>query len=216
MLFIPAVSLIQNSLNKSDSNIAVSAVILAGGVSSRMGYPKAWLPYDDRQTFLGRIIRVFKAAGISDVVTVLNGNYSTGVWSSKYEEIVNESRIVLNHESSKGRMHSLRLALTEISHPYVFIHNVDNPYIKPEMINKLWPKTNDEVVSPVFENRRGHPVLISRKVVNAIMDKSGEDMLLKNILSDFKSRPVDVGDPSIFKNVNLPSDYLLARYELDS
>ena len=48
----------------------VPGVILAGGRSSRMGRPKALLPVDARDTFVSRLARTLRAAGVAEVVVV--------------------------------------------------------------------------------------------------------------------------------------------------
>ncbi len=49
----------------------IPAIVLAAGCSTRMGRSKAMLPLDGGDTFLTRIVRTFRAAGIDDVVIVL-------------------------------------------------------------------------------------------------------------------------------------------------
>ena len=50
----------------------VPGLILAGGRSSRMGSPKPLLPVDRKDTFLTRLIRTLRDAGINEVFVVLS------------------------------------------------------------------------------------------------------------------------------------------------
>ena len=47
------------------------AIVLAAGASSRIGRPKANLALEDGDTFLSRIVKTFRSAGIEDVVVVV-------------------------------------------------------------------------------------------------------------------------------------------------
>ena len=50
----------------------IAAVVLAAGLSTRMGgRPKGLLPFDSRDTFVSRIVRTFNEAGVADVVVVV-------------------------------------------------------------------------------------------------------------------------------------------------
>ena len=49
----------------------IPAIVLAAGRSSRMGRAKATLPLGDGDTFLTRIVRTFRDAGIDDVIVVV-------------------------------------------------------------------------------------------------------------------------------------------------
>ena len=51
--------------------MVIPAVVLAAGMSTRMGRAKALLPLSETDTFVSRIVRTFLDAGVDDVVVVL-------------------------------------------------------------------------------------------------------------------------------------------------
>jgi CTP:molybdopterin cytidylyltransferase MocA len=50
----------------------ISAILLAAGLSSRMGRPKLLLPWG-KTTVLGQVVATFARAGIEDIVVVTGG-----------------------------------------------------------------------------------------------------------------------------------------------
>ena len=53
----------------------IPAIVLAAGMSSRMGRTKALLPIGSSlETFLTRIIRVLREGGIESIVVVIGGD----------------------------------------------------------------------------------------------------------------------------------------------
>ena len=50
----------------------ISAILLAAGLSSRMGQPKLLLPWGER-TVLGQVVATFAAAGIEEIIVVTGG-----------------------------------------------------------------------------------------------------------------------------------------------
>ncbi len=49
-----------------------SAIILSAGKSSRMGVPKFSLMFDDKSTFLEKIINAYADFGCEEIIVVLN------------------------------------------------------------------------------------------------------------------------------------------------
>ncbi len=50
----------------------ISAILLAAGLSSRMGQPKLLLPWGGT-TVLGQVVSTFAAAGIEEIIVVTGG-----------------------------------------------------------------------------------------------------------------------------------------------
>ena len=103
------------------------------------------------------------------------------------EKYADDSRmeLVVNTEFAKGMAGSIQCGLNAIEHDHCFISHGDMPFIAPEIYHHIWqfwrqqqeqqqgqfdqqPAT--EVVFPQYQNRSGHPVLISRKLFSAIAE----------------------------------------------
>src|SRR5260221_13242839 len=77
------------------------ALILAAGASSRMGTPKALLPWG-QTTLLDSAIRSARSVPIEEIVVVLGP-------STKHLEALLHTRVVVNPEPETGRSASIRL-----------------------------------------------------------------------------------------------------------
>ncbi len=90
----------------------------------------------------------------------------------------------------------------------MFIHNVDNPFVNHKLLSLLLENIHDyDYVVPTFNNRGGHPILISKKVLKDIIAENGHNLNLKDYLSIYKKKTVNVDDEKILINVNSKEDY---------
>ncbi len=151
-----------------------SAVILAAGNSSRMERPKHLLKFDESHNFLEIIASSFLDFGSAEVIVVLNeDNYN----DMKKREMRDGVVCVLNSEPVNGRFSSLQVGLRSLSnHGPVFVHNVDNPFVKRETLLRLTQMLGEyDYIKPMFNGLGGHPFLISSNVVGSILERSQPD-----------------------------------------
>ena len=188
---------------------SVSVIILAGGKSARMYYPKPYLNFDGR-TFAAKISDTYKLAGVDKIILVLNAEYSEGKWEHLFEKHLSKFTLVKNKNPELGRFHSLKLGLKEIlDDEFCFIQNIDNPFISEEVIDSLWEKRNPVgYSSPVFQGQGGHPVLLSQYVTLQIDKMEDGDFSLKEILNAFPKNEVEMNDDLVLINMNTPEEYL--------
>ena len=66
-----------------------------------------------------------------------------------------------------------------------FYNNIDPVLAIEELIEISSPKKNEKIIAPIFESRRGHPVLFDISMKNEIMLISG-DVGAKEILKKNK------------------------------
>lgn len=185
----------------------VGAIILAGGNSNRMGYPKTWMHMPGGATFLEHLVMLYFSFGCERIVVVLN-HLHTGNQADDLERIRLMAKVVENENPDRGRMYSLRMACKEVRDmQQVFIQNVDSPGILSTtlelLINDL---STDDYVVPGMKGRRGHPILLSKEVILRLGEAKDGDTL-RDFLAAYTRRIVSVEDPGIFQNVNTPADY---------
>jgi molybdenum cofactor cytidylyltransferase len=142
----------------------LAAVILSGGASSRMGTPKALLPYHGRP-FLEHLLALSKHPKISARRVVLGA----------HAEIIakavalNPTEIVVNEEWQKGQLSSIQAALHSLpaGTDGMIVFLIDHPLISDSLVNGLiqnFYETNAPVALPIFEGKRGHPVIFHAKL----------------------------------------------------
>jgi molybdenum cofactor cytidylyltransferase len=139
----------------------LAAVILSGGASRRMGSPKALLPYQGRP-FLEHLLDVVTHPKIG-VRRVVLGAHAEPI--GKAIEL-NRDEVVVNPDWEQGQLTSIRTALRSLptGTEGVLVCLIDHPLISRSLVNglvELFYSTRAPVVLPVYQGRRGHPVIFS-------------------------------------------------------
>lgn len=188
----------------------ISALILAAGLSSRMGQFKPLMSLGDR-TVLASAIQPFRAAGIEDVRVV------TGYRASDLSPLLERLNIreVHNENYNRGMISSVKAGIEslEAEREAFFLLPVDIPLIKFTTIIELmaaYQPGNAHILYPVFQGRRGHPPLISTRYVQPISSWEGEDGGLRSFLKQYehKAMEVPVADECILLDIDSMPDYL--------
>jgi molybdenum cofactor cytidylyltransferase len=142
----------------------LAAVILSGGASSRMGSPKALLPYQGRP-FLEHLLSVTQHKKIAHRRVVL------GMHAEPIARAIslNADEIVINDQWEKGQLSSIHAALSSLpaSIDGIVLCLIDHPLISASLVSDLiyaFYSTKAPIVLPVYQSRRGHPVLFASGV----------------------------------------------------
>ncbi len=147
----------------------LASVILSGGASSRMGSPKALVPYQGRP-FLEHLLEVtaHREIGARRVVLGAHAEPISKAVDLKADEIV------INHEWKKGQLSSIQAALRSLppGTDGILLCLIDHPLISSALVQDLieqFYKTKKPVVLPVYEGRRGHPVIFSASLYDELL-----------------------------------------------
>lgn len=180
-----------------------SLLIMAGGRSERMGVPKPFLLVEG-QTFIEKIAEGYRCFGVKDIFVVLNSQFIRYVPAGQ-----NTFKIIPNNFPEYGRFFSLQTGLKAIpKNDFVFIHNVDNPFVSPDLLKEMWlrKKSNGYVV-PVFNDKGGHPILISRSIVERILLTADRSRTLRDIVGEYGRIEVETNVDIILANINTWDEY---------
>jgi molybdenum cofactor cytidylyltransferase len=152
----------------------LAAVILSGGASSRMGSPKALLPFQGRP-FLEHLLEVTAHREIGARRVVLGGD------AEPIAKAVNlkADEIVINPEWEKGQLSSVQAALRSLppGTDGMLLCLIDHPLISSALVRELieqFYKTKSPIVLPVYEGRRGHPVIFSASLYDELLNAALE------------------------------------------
>ena len=188
------------------------AVVLAAGASSRMGRPKANLLLENGDTFLSRIVKTFRRAGIDDVVVVVGFDGESVV--EMFARTGEVARLVENPDPGNGQLSSLIRGLNAIDRPGVtatLVTLVDVPLFTAGTVRAVvdrYRQTRAPVVRPVHGIEHGHPVLIDRTLFDLIR-RADPIAGAKPVVRAHTSveGDVEVIDPGAFLDIDTNEDY---------
>jgi molybdenum cofactor cytidylyltransferase len=187
----------------------LSCIILAAGQSTRMGTSKPLLKFNLKMNFLEKIVTTYQSAGIQDIIIVINSNVKKELQHSSSGKI-QECKVIVNHQPGLGRMNSIRIGLRETQNSLVFIQNIDNPFVNEKILISLNNGIGEsDFAVPTMNRSSGHPILLSEKVIHAVLQNEKTDINFRVLLKSFKRTNIQVEDPGIFININTPEDYAL-------
>lgn len=188
----------------------VSAVILAAGNSERMNFPKAFLKWDAKTTFLEKILKELIDFKVNKIVVVLNEKSYKHLNNNSLSESENV-KFIINSFPELGRFYSIKLALEKIKTEFCFIQNVDNPFINRNILEKLFiNKIDDGYTIPSFQSKGGHPIIINNQIKQDLLFSTNQ-FILKEFLRNYKCQKIDFEDSRTLVNINTPQDF--ARLE---
>lgn len=185
-----------------------SAVIIAAGYSSRMHAFKPLLPMGDKSV-LETTASIFLQAGIRDIVVVIGHQGQTLIPLIQSMDL----KWVLNEDYEKGMFTSIQTGIRVIdpSSQCFFMMPVDIPMVKPDTIKLILEAYDDQkmdVLYPSCEGRRGHPPLITTRLIPELLRSRGEDGLKGFLGSHAKSvSHLNVADLGILMDMDTKEDY---------
>jgi CTP:molybdopterin cytidylyltransferase MocA len=190
----------------------ITAVVLAGGYSSRMQSFKPLLPLNG-STVIARVVTNFRTAGIEDIMVVAGHNAETlrqGVESLGV-------RVVFNAQYAEGMYSSVVAGIRalEAGVDGCLLIPADMPLVRSSTVSRVcgsFRATGASVVYPVFQKRRGHPTLISSRLFPAILSGNGMGGL-RALLAEHDSEAHEerVPDEGILIDLDHSADYVKAQ-----
>jgi CTP:molybdopterin cytidylyltransferase MocA len=192
----------------------ITAIILAAGMSSRMGGVKPLMTVGGT-TIIEHTVRMFRAAGIEDIQVVL------GFRAPEVSVVLKPLNVitVVNASYSEGMFSSIKAGIESMVSDCeaFFILPADIPFVRPATVSALLANYKpNHILYPVFRKRRGHPPLISTIFTREILTYSGQGGL-RLLLEQFESSAinVEVTDDGILLDMDTQQDYLriLVKYQ---
>jgi len=193
----------------------LAAVILSAGASSRMGRPKALLPYREG-TFLEHLIQVTRHPRIGVTRVVLGAGAETIRSVAKLDPSV----VVLNPNWELGQLSSIWTgirSLEGIDTDGIVLCPVDHPLVSARLVSDLVDRFYEEkkaIVLPTYKGKRGHPAIFSSQLFTELLAAPAElgarsvvwahsaDVL--EVPTDEEGVILNLNDPDMLKRVTSP------------
>jgi len=199
----------------------VPGIVLAAGLSTRMGEPKALLPAGrDRQgpTFVRQIVTVLLAGGASDALIV--GRPEDDRLRNEVESLDSPARFIVNEHADRGQLSSLLAGLNAADRPgvhAVLVTPVDVPFVSAETIRALIAAaaSGAALARPTYGGRHGHPVVFARALFDELRH-ADPDQGARAVVHAHHADVVNIAvdDRGVLHDIDRPDDYQRAIDEV--
>ncbi|WP_278468415.1 molybdenum cofactor guanylyltransferase [Gimesia maris] len=166
-------------MSNTNNQNQVGGIILCGGESLRMNYPKALLPLG-QELMLQRVIRIVSEV-VSPVIIVASRD-------QELPEIPDSIRVVYDVNPGAGPLPAIALGLRELALDCqaAFVSACDTPLIHKDIIQAILSKLAEHDLAMVREGQWYHPLAA---VYRTSLVETIEEMLAARI-----QRPIDLAE----------------------
>lgn len=184
------------------------ALVLAAGESKRMGESKQLLPFGNK-TMIETVIDHIMHSEVDEILVVLGSN------RENIECVLKDTPVesVYNPRYKEGMLSSAQKGFASLPEEAeaALIFLGDQPKIPSSVIDQViraYHSSEKGIVVPVYDQKRGHPVLIStkyREEVAHLNPQIGLRELIHNHPGDILE--VELESSSILEDIDTPEDY---------
>ena len=187
----------------------ISGIILAAGLSTRMGESKQLLPFGD-STIIETVIDNLLGSKLNEVIVVV-GHEAEKVQAHIQHKPV---KIAFNPDYQEGMLTSAQCGVRSISASAdaFAMTLVDLPLITPDLVNLVidtYVQAESGIAVPSYNYRRGHPVIFHRRYAADLLaldeDSGGVRSLFKKYKDDIHYVTVDTD--RVLTDIDYRTDY---------
>jgi len=190
----------------------LAALILSAGASTRMGRPKALLPYREG-TFLEHLIQVTRHPRVGVTRVVLGAG---GEMIRKLAKL-DPSIVVLNEDWQQGQLSSVQAGLRSLgglSTDGIVLCPVDHPLVSAPLVSDLiahFYAGGKSILLPTYQGRRGHPMIFSSALYDELLaapaDKGARAVVwahaadVLEVPTDEEGVVLNLNDPDMLRHI---------------
>ena len=189
--------------------IHVDAVILASGLSRRMGSVNKLLLKYEGETLIEKTVKsVLKANCFKNIIVVINDKEVEDVLS-KYDV-----KTIFNPNNKNGKSEAIKLGVKMLgeSDGTMFLVG-DQPFLDYESILKIWVEFiqhKESVIIPYIDGSIGNPVIFPKALYGELANLNGEQGGMKILNGNFDTvRKVVLSNEKVFYDIDTKEDYEL-------
>ena len=191
------------------TNIKIHGILLAAGLSTRMGEPKQLLPFGD-STIIETMIDNMLGSKLDEVIVVIGHELEKVHEKIRHKPI----KVVFNPNYQEGMLTSAQCgvqALPDCADAFALML-VDQPFITSDLINRVveaYKESDKGIALPSYNYRRGHPAIFNRRYASDILSLDAESggirSLFKKNADDIQYVIVDTN--RVLKDIDYRKDY---------
>lgn len=192
----------------------ISGIILAAGLSRRMGTNKLILPVDGVPV-VEKIIKAASQSELREIILVCSSDMVASIGSKYGVKIVN------NNDPQLGQSRSVRLGVEnscQYADGFMFLVG-DQPFITANVINRLiesYMSGKYSAAVPLYNGKRGNPVIFTYALREKLMGLDGDSggrILLEELEGSIAA--VDFGDERLGFDIDTREEYeMLLKLEV--
>ncbi len=192
----------------------IAGLILSAGFSKRMGSFKPLLELNGTEFINVVTAKLRKVCEKTIIVTGHKGgqvvNSVNEKFSSEHDQKEKGKIIFVNNEdSARGMFSSLKLGVSQIeSFDWVLYHFVDQPQIPQDFYTQFVDQVNDNYdwIQPVYEGKKGHPILFGKIVMQKILEKEEGNLKIISLDEKIRKKFWNCRFPETLKDFDRPED----------
>ena len=182
----------------------IGAVIVAAGMSSRMGEFKPLLKVGNL-TIIERVVSTLKSSGIEQIV-IITGNNAKAL----EDYLKNKGITFIRNENyaSSQMFDSAKIGFRYLANKCdkIVFTPADMPLYTSNTVKKLM-NSRAKVAYPVINNRKGHPIILDTSIIQNIIEYNGEEGLKGALKKIDDQEYIVVDDEGIFFDADTKKDY---------
>ncbi len=191
----------------------LAAIVLAAGESTRMGQPKALLPWGGVPLVRHQVDLLAAQPAVDPMIVVV------GALLDEVQATLDSTpaRVVTNPRFREGRATSLAAGARALKGrpTSVLVVSVDQP-LAPELLDPLvtaWQAEPDALLRPTFAGRSGHPLIVPADVAPELEQVTEATQGLRAVVTRHRHRlrSVRVESELAVLNLNTPADFAAAE-----
>ena len=212
----------------ADPSPFTSAVLLAAGVSRRMGTLKALLDWQGRSLIIHQIVAL-REAGADEVVVVLGhraDELQARIGANRDVYNLGKVRCVVNEDYAQGKTTSIKTGLWALGpsadpDAAILMLNVDQPRsagIIKRTLDAHHGADANLITIPTYRGKGGHPIVVSRSLYSELIaiDEKTQGMRAVTERHRDATQRVELGAAELLWDVNTPEQYRAALRELEA
>lgn len=166
-------------MSNISKELKIGGVILCGGESTRMDYPKAWLPLG-YELMLQRVVRIISSV-VSPVIVVASRD-------QQLPQLPESVTVIFDIETGAGPLPAIAHGLDALKDrcDAAFVSGCDTPLIDVEFITKIVSALDENQLVMVREGKWYHPLAAVYRT--SLIDQ------IHHLLNSNQRRPIDLAE----------------------